>query len=248
MAFRLIDKGVLQYYTIDSFEDTALVGHLFSTRIGWNIDNTIDILSYLFNVNKKQIAVSKQVHGTNIVYVNDMDYYRRINKEEGIDGLITDKPNVLLVTYYADCVPLFFLDPKEKVVALAHAGWRGTLNNIGGKMVSTMIDNFNSDPFNILVGIAPSIGPCCYEVGKDVVDEFKEKKWYLEDIFKYGINGKYYLNLWKANENILLSNGIPKENITISEICTSCNVGKFYSYRREKETQNRMVAAIKLLE
>lgn len=247
MGFRLMSNNEnIQYYVIESFNKSNKVDHLFSTRIGWNNNNFSKNISKLFNVKEENIVFSNQVHGTNIGYIKDIEKYKNEIFPKGVDGLITDRKDIVLVTYYADCVPLFFLDIKNQIIALAHAGWRGTVKNIGGKMVDLMVNKFNSNPKNIFIGIGPSIGPCCYEVGENLYNEFKKNYSFYEELFVLKKVNKWYLNLWEANRILLYNKGIPNENITVSNICTSCNNDKLYSYRKENGTQNRMISAIKL--
>lgn len=247
MSFKLVfNDEDIQYYIIESFQESNKVEHLFSTRIGWDNEKFSKQISKIFNVKEDNIVFSKQVHGTNIGYVQNIEEYKNKIYPKGVDGLITDRKDIVLVTYYADCVPLFFLDIEKEVIALAHSGWKGTVKNIGGKMVDLMMEKFNSYPENILAGIGPSIGPCCYEVGKDVYDKFKENHPFSEQLFIPIKDNKFYLDLWKANRTLLENKGIPSENITVSSICTSCNNHKLYSYRKESGTKNRMVSAIKL--
>ncbi|MBV1817814.1 peptidoglycan editing factor PgeF [Anaerosalibacter bizertensis] len=247
MSFKLVSNNEnIQYYIIESFQKSNKVEHLFSTRIGWDNENFSKQISKIFDVEEDNIIFSKQVHGTNIGYVQNIEEYKNKVYPKGVDGLITDRKDIVLVTYYADCVPLFFLDIEKEIIALAHSGWKGTVKNIGGKMVDLMMKKFNSAPENILVGIGPSIGSCCYEVGKDVYNEFKERHSFYEQLFIPIKDNKFYLDLWKANKTLLEDKGIPSENITVSNICTSCNNQKLYSYRKENGTKNRMISAIKL--
>jgi len=161
------------------------------------------------------------------------------------DGLVTDLPGIALITYHADCVPVYFVDITKKVVALAHSGWKGTFNNITGKMIKTMIEHYNSKKEDILIGIGPSIGPCCYEVKDDLIQMFTKRYPNYKDIIR--INGdRTLLDLWRVNYLQIIDEGIPKENIIQSNVCTSCNTDKFYSYRKEKGIDKRMVAVISL--
>lgn len=246
MGFKLVSNNDIEYYIIQSFQESKQVNHLFSTRIGWEDESFSKNISKLFNAEEDNIVFSNQVHGTNIGIIENTEKYKREVFPNGVDGLITNKKGIVLVTYYADCVPLFFLDIENEIIALAHSGWKGTLKNIGGKMVDLMVEKFNSDVKDIFVGIGPSIGPCCYEIGKEVYDKFKEKHWFYERIFTPINKEKWYLNLWEVNRVLLQNRGIPDKNITISSICTSCNNDILYSYRKENGTKNRMISAIQL--
>ena len=265
------EKNGVIYYTIPSFDRTKLVKHLFSTRIkgfskppfdslnlGINREDSIDavrknyeIICKLLDISIDSIAFSNQVHGTDIRIVDKSHTAKKIsfnkNNEEGIDGLITDERGITLCTFYADCVPLYFLDPVKKVIGLAHAGWRGTAGKIAAKITDKMIDLYNCLPKDILVGIGPSIGPCCYEVGENVFKTFNENFTKLEKLLISKGDNKWYLNLWEANMLILKGRGILQKNIIISKLCTSCNNDKFYSYRKEDGETGRMAAVIQLL-
>ena len=150
-----------------------------------------------------------------------------------MDGLITDVPGLVLATFYADCVPLYFADPIRKAVGLSHSGWRGTVAKIGAKFVAYIQREYGSKPENIIAAIGPSICRSCYEVGEEVAEEFKQV--FLPEeiplIMDDKGNGKYQLDLWKANELILTQAGIRKENLDITDICTCCNSDKLFSHR-----------------
>lgn len=264
------EKNGVIYYTIPSFDKTNLVKHLFSTRIkgvskipfdslnlGINKEDNMDavrenfkIVCKVLDVPVDSIAFSNQVHGTDIRIVDSSNTGKGIppiGNKEGIDGLITNERGITLCTFYADCVPLYFLDPKRKVIALAHAGWKGTASKIGEKTIDKMENIYNCNPKDILVGIGPSIGPCCYEIGENVFKIFNENFTKPQKLFVSKEYNKWNLNLWIANMIILKSRGILENNITVSESCTSCNNDKFYSYRKENGKTGRMASVIQLL-
>ncbi len=240
------NKDGFMYYQMEAFKDIDFANHLFTSRIGWNNENIKDKISHIFNVPKVNIINLKQVHGTDIMIIDektkDLEGISDIEK----DGLITNIPKLVLITYHADCVPIYFLDKKKQVVGLAHGGWRGTYDNISGKMVDLMMNTYNSKTEDILVGIGPSIGPCCYEVSLDLGEKFALKYSGFKDILRHK-DDSVYLDLWKVNYLQVREKGILEENITLSRTCTSCNVDKLYSYRREEGTKNRMAAAISIL-
>lgn len=164
------------------------------------------------------------------------------------DAMVTNIPNICLMILTADCVPILFYNPKKQVVGVAHAGWKGTVNYIAQKTVKTMQVNFGCFPSDILVGIGPSIGPCCYEVGADVIIEFER---IMPDtigmILNKNRNGKGILNLWAANKLQLQHVGIPDENIEVAELCTRCHTDKFYSARKEGINTGRFGTGIMLV-
>lgn len=264
------EKNGIVYYTIPSFDETRMVKHLFSTRIkgvskppfeslnlGINKEDNLDdvkenyeIICSTLDIPIDSIVFSNQVHGTDIKIVEKSHVGKGIyfnGDEDGIDGLITNKRGITLWTFYADCVPLYFLDPKKKVIALAHAGWKGTASKIGEKIIDKMESLYNCLPQDILVGIGPSIGPCCYEVGESLFEIFNKNFTNPDKLLISKGNQKWHLNLWKANMVILKSRGILENNITVSELCTSCNNDKFYSYRKENGRTGRMSAVMQLL-
>lgn len=233
----------LTFFQIELFNNRN-VNHLFTSRLGWE-NNKIEKLSKLFNVPKDNIIGLTQVHGTDILVVDEdiKNSEKTINIKA--DGMVTNVPDMVLITYHADCVPIYFYDYSKKVIGLAHGGWKGTYGNISGKMLDLMIDRYNSNIDNVLVGIGPSIGPCCYEVGKDLAFQFMNKYNKFDGIVEKRHN-KLYLDLWKVNYLQVKDKGVRRENIAVTKVCTSCHNDKFYSYRKEKSTNNRMIAAIKI--
>lgn len=237
-------SGDIFYYELERFKKTGIVNHLFSSRIGWTTENTVENISKIFNIPKKNILYLKQIHGNHIEIISKNTFKdNKIVGKEG-DGLITNLPNISLMTYHADCVPIYFVDTEKKIIGLAHGGWKGSFENISGKMVDSFIKVFDSNTRDILTAIGPSIGPCCYEISEDLGNKFMERYMVFSDILmKKG--SKVYLDLWKLNYYQLKKAGILEENIVLSNACTSCNIDRFYSYRKEA-TSNRMVAAMAL--
>ena len=259
------------YVTFPSFEKTGLVKHLYSTRRGgvstghfgpmnlgftrgddrFAVIENFRRISYVTGIYPGDMVFSDQVHGDRILYVDQQDRGKGIyspKEMRGVDGLITDKSKVCLVTFYADCVPLFFLDPVKKVIGLAHAGWRGTVLEIGRKMVERFCDDFGSRPDDILAGIGPSIGPCCFEVGTDVEGEFAAAfpAWREEIIRPAETSGKSYVDLWKTNRLILEKAGVKPEHITVTDLCTKCHDEYFHSHRRMGNERGTQAAFLEL--
>ena len=149
-----------------------------------------------------------------------------------MDGLITNEPGVALVTHSADCCLLTFYDPVKRVIASAHAGWRGTVAEIGKSVIYKMREVYGSNPKDIVVALAPSIGPCCYEVDMPVYSKFALLDYLdLSKIFKDKGQGKFMLDLWNANKQILMHYGIKQENIELTDMCTNCQCEHFHSHR-----------------
>lgn len=202
------------------------------------------------NLDYKKAVLSHQTHTDNIKIIGKEDIGKGIVKERDyadIDGLVTDIKGVTLVTQFADCVPLLFYDGENGVVAASHAGWRGTVMEIGAKTVKKMCDEFGSDPKNIQAAIGPSIGVCCYEVDDTVADKIKEIEYLNFDsiLFPKG-NGKYQLNLQETNRQILLNCGIKDINICVSDLCTCCHSEYFHSHRATGGNRGNLAALIAL--
>lgn len=162
------------------------------------------------------------------------------------DGLVTSAPGVALAMYFADCVPLFLFSPDEMVVALAHAGWRGTALGVGVATLRTMTDAFGCRPHRVLVAVGPSIGPCCYHVGEDVKEAFRRSYPFPERFFVSAGTGRWHLDLWRANACALLEAGVQPENVFQAQLCTCCRQDLFYSYRRDRGRTGRMAAVMAL--
>ena len=153
---------------------------------------------------------------------------------QDVDGLLTDEPGVYLATFYADCVPLYFVDTKRRVIALAHSGWRGTVARMGQCVVEKMREVYGTDPADVAAVIGPSICQACYEVSEDVAEafagEFKKPGQEREILLSKG-GCKYQLDLWRANEIVLAEAGIPWEQIQTTDLCTCHNSRYLFSHR-----------------
>ena len=198
-------------------------------------------------------VLGEQIHANQICRVDSSDRGKGARDLSsalaGIDGLYTTEPNLLLVACYADCVPVFFLAPDGKAVGIAHAGWRGTVGEIAGRMIQKWENDLQLSASDIQVLIGPSIGDCCYEVDMRVASEIEK----LEGINKDGLlkptdNGHFQLNLQLTNKRILEKYGVPSSNINISSYCTSCRTDRFYSHRKENGKTGRMLGYIGILE
>jgi purine-nucleoside/S-methyl-5'-thioadenosine phosphorylase / adenosine deaminase len=187
-----------------------------------------------------RIVTMKQVHGDNIVEVKD----KKLKEAGEADGMLTMEDEIFLGVLSADCVPILFLVPKNKLVAAVHAGWRGTLAGIAEKMVHLFQNSYGVEANELEVALGPSIGACCYEVKEDVAGPLL-KRW--GDIAKLSIqtgNGEMYLDLRQLNHDVLAQAGIPAENIFQVGPCTSCSPSDFFSYRRERSETGRQISFI----
>lgn len=248
------EKNGVLYYSFPSMDALPFIRHGFSTRLGGVSEGIYASMNLGYNrgdeaekvtenyrrmgealgVDYRDMVLSAQTHTTNLLRVTAADRGRGITRERGytdVDGLLTDDPDVILCTHYADCVPLFFVDPVRQAVGMAHAGWRGTVGGIGKAMVERLTAEFGSDPADLLVGIAPSIGPCCFEVDTPVVEEFRKLPLFDAACFTDDGNGKYHVNLWEVNRRILLSAGVTPEHITVTDLCTRCHPEVLWSHR-----------------
>ena len=191
----------------------------------------------------------RQTHSDNIEIVSSqhrgLGTITRDNALDNTDALITAEKNVLITIQVADCVPVLLLDTENSIVAAIHAGWRGTVQEITAKTVQIMQSHFGSKPENIFAGIGPSIGSCCYEVGKEVQSAFLKVNPQNANLFSQK-KGGIYLDLWLANKNQLIKLGVLEENIEIAQLCTLCNHEKFFSSRQGKGDTGRFAAGIML--
>lgn len=247
------DGARLEYLTFPLLEQTGVVKHLFTTRLGGVSRGEFSAMNLSFtrgdreedvHANYRRIAkvlgcepgdmtASHQTHTTNIRRVTQDDKGKGIVRErdyEDVDGMITNEPGIVLVTYYADCVPLYFVDPVHRAVGLAHSGWRGTVGRMGECMVRAMEVNFGSRAEELYAAIGPSICRDCYEVSGEVALQFQEMLG--DSVLSPGKKpGKYQLDLWLSNQMILEQAGIPKERIAVTDICTCHNSEYLFSHR-----------------
>ncbi|MBZ4646365.1 MAG: hypothetical protein JG777_1854 [Clostridia bacterium] len=263
--------GNLEYLTIPCFDETGVVTHCFTSRTGGtssgecqalnlgfnrndtreNVLNNFRIITQQINVDYRNLVFSNQVHEDNIASITMQDGGKGITVESdirGVDGLITSERGVPLVTFYADCVPLFFLDPIKGVIALSHSGWRGTVKKIGEKTIYKMINEYGCCVDNILTAIGPSIGKCHFEVDEPVVGQFfKSFGKNAEEFIEEKKNKKYHIDLWRANVLQFQQAGIKDEHITVAQECTYCNEKLYFSHRRDKGKTGSLAAIMQLV-
>jgi len=204
-----------------------------------NVRTNWKILERNLGLEDKKIVLLNQLHSDKIVIIEDILKDNSIYEKDG-DAIITNQHGILIVVLVADCVPIIIYDKNNSIIAVVHAGWRGSTLNIAKKTVNQMKRSFHSKPENIIVGIGPSIGPCCYEVKKDVVKHFID--------YKYAVikrKNQYYINLWEINRAQLINAGLKESNIEIAGLCTSCNIKHFFSYRNKHPT-GRFAAGVML--
>jgi len=264
-------KEDLVYISFPKFNTAKGVTALFTTRMGGvskgqyssmnmsttngddlnSVKKNYEIICNAVNINPKNLVLSKQTHTDNIRTVTEEDCGKGIFSErdyDDVDGLITTVKGIALVTQFADCTPLLFYDPVNKVIANVHSGWRGTVKQIGAKAVERMVNEFGCQKENIIAAIGPCIGKCCYEVDDPVYDEFKKIPVLdINRILTKKNDGKYMLDLWEANRQILINAGIKPEKIDVTDLCTHCHSEYFHSHRATGGKRGNLAAIICLV-
>lgn len=263
------ERNGVPYYTIPAFNAVPGLAHGISTRFGGVSTGIYASMNLSFTrgdeeaavrenfrrfcgaleVNPENVVIAAQTHSTNVINVTAADRGSGITRPReytDVDGLITDEPDVVLCTQYADCVPLLFVDPVRRVVAASHAGWRGTLAGIARVTVERMASDYGCDPADILVGIAPSIGPCCFEVDMPVAESFFAAERLADDCIWMTGNGKFNIDLWLFNRHVLVKAGVKEENITTTDVCTRCHPEALWSHRYTGKQRGSMAAMIAL--
>ncbi|OPX87566.1 MAG: Laccase domain protein [Pelotomaculum sp. PtaB.Bin104] len=269
-GFQAVVKDQLNLCISPLFEATGLVTHCFTTRGGGGSTGPYASLNTAFHVGDRadcvrenrslicralgiepgKIVAGSQVHGDRVAVVDAGSQGRGALTYEdslpGVDALVTAVPGLPLASFYADCVPIFLLDPVSRVVALAHAGWKGTVAKIGLKTVQKMTAVFGTNPKDCLAAIGPSIGFCCYEIDQEVFGQVKGSISYWTDLVVPVRPGKWHLDLWQANRRTLADAGLLNSNIDLAGLCTSCRTDLFFSYRAQGGTAGRMASLIML--
>ena len=239
-------------------EQTGVVEHCFTTRLGGVSEGIFSYMNLSFTrgdeksaveenfrrvagaleIKPEQFVFTDQTHTTNVRKVTRTDAGKGLTKErdyKDVDGLITDEPGLVLSTFFADCVPLYFVDPVHHAIGMSHSGWRGTVGRIGAVTIAAMEKEYGSKPEELICAIGPSICQDCYEVSEDVAEEFaKEFTDREQEILLDKKNGKYQLDLWRANEIVLTEAGVLTEHLAVTNICTCCNQKLLFSHRASK--------------
>lgn len=275
-------KLLLLKYSL--LEKTGLVKHCFTTRLGGASEGIFSTMNLSFTRGDDKTAVEEnyrrlaaamevdyekfvftdQTHTVNVRKVTAADAGKGLNCErdyKDVDGLITNEPGLVLSTFFADCVPLYFVDPVHRAIGMSHSGWRGTVARMGKVTLEAMQREYGTNPADTICAIGPSICQDCYEVSGDVAEEFAkefvgheaeilvenpkntritesiEMQKLQQDCAKVeekdvsDVDKKYQLDLWKANEIVLLEAGVKKEHIAVTDICTCCNSDILFSHR-----------------
>lgn len=286
------DTVFVEYLTFDALDKTGIVNHLFTTRRGGvskGIYSTMNVsftrgddekdvlhnyhrLAEVLGCKVEDMVASHQTHTTNIKRVTAADKGKGViipRDYDDVDGLITNEKGIALATFYADCVPLYFVDSEHEAIGLAHSGWRGTVAQMGACMVKAMQEQFGSKPEKLVAAIGPSICQACYEVSEDVASAFWELQQQkniqeaLKEIEESGLytheseagrrivvsgkaEGKYQLDLWLANLAILKSAGISLSQIAVTDVCTCHNWEYLFSHRASEGKRGNLGAFLML--
>jgi len=262
-GFSRRDLGGISFYSCDAFEDLKSVRHGFSTRAGegrpgpknllnlgqvpWDSPQSVADNRAMFlaavKLQDSRLATVNQVHSdrVHIIEENGGQWNRRT---EG-DAMATQARGIALAVQFADCLPVLIADPEKGGVAAIHSGWRGTLRRILSKTIGAMGSAFGSRPQDLLVAIGPGIGACCYEVGPEVVDCFKQEYPGVALAEpNYNKPGKHNLDLRRALNVQLSEAGVDFGKVFDMCACTCCNPDEFFSYRREGAFSGRMMGVI----
>ncbi|QOS99547.1 peptidoglycan editing factor PgeF [Brevibacterium sp. JNUCC-42] len=190
-----------------------------------------------------------QIHGNKVTKITAGQIGAGRDSLESVvadtDGLYTTERGVFLTSFYADCVPLFFLDPISKAIGLAHAGWKGTVSLIAREMVEAFSREYQSNPEDIYVAIGPSIGSCCYEVDERVMQQVRmaTSKW-EQAVQTSSTSGHFMLDLRHLNQLIVEEAGVLASHISTTHYCTSCRNDLFFSHRKDQGKTGRMASFI----
>lgn len=215
-----------------------------SLVFGYTSNSLLNRKEFLANlgIDYRDLVCAKQIHSNRVAYIYEKDKGRgALSYDSAIsdtDAFITDKKNIPLAIFTADCLSIFLYDPKTASIGLVHAGWQSTKENISTKTVKLMQKEFNTKPQDLYVGFGPAIRDCCYEVGRE-----------FEDFFSCGLklrNNNRYLDLAGINKKELLDLGVRQENIFDSGVCTSCQNNTFFSFRKEGKSCGRMMSVMML--
>lgn len=270
-TLRLKEKYEIPFFGYEHLENTGMIIHGFSTRMGGvsagdcatmnlsfergdleeAVRTNYELLGAAVGFSTDSLVCSKQTHTTNVRVVTEEDRGKGFIRERDytdVDGLVTNVPGLTLATFYADCVPLFFVDPVKKCIGLSHSGWRGTVGKIGKATVEKMTEQYGTDPKNVLAAIGPSICRSCYEVSADVIAQFQSAfdRKYWEELFYKKENGKYQLDLWRANELNFEEAGILPEHYSTTNVCTCCNPQYLFSHRASRGRRGNLGAFLQI--
>lgn len=250
------EENGLTYFTLPHWEEAG-AKIVMSTRLGGvsktpfcslNLGLHVDDIPEDVVANRRKLldtigskaenfVTIKQVHGKNILYGKSAHrgcgFSSYADAVDDTDGVFTAEKNLLMATFYADCLPMAVFHPEKKILGLAHAGWKGTYQNIGAALISAMREFADFDPSECWCALGAGIGSCCYEVDEAFYLRFRERydmadQWFLRE------EGSLRFDNVKANLALLCQCGVEKENIDVLDLCTACHNDMFFSYRKEQ--------------
>lgn len=256
-----IQHGVA-FYTFDSLNHTHALVHGISTRhggvsptpfntlnlgqsVGDAPDNVAQNHQRLYNalgLDGLATTDARQAQADSIAIVDERHRGTRI---PNVDALLTRTPNLPLLLRFADCVPILMFDPMQRAIGIVHAGWRGTVLKIATRAAQTMFDSFGTRARDLVVGIAPSIGPCCYRIGDDVIAQVRAAFKNADEWLVAQADGIHF-DLWQANAQQFRTLGV--EQIEMANLCTAHRTNEFYSWRAERAMTGRFGAIIAMKE
>jgi hypothetical protein len=195
-----------------------------------------------------QLIRVRQIHGAVVrVLRKDETGPRDVAETPDADAIVSNAPGLVLSVQVADCVPILMADPKTGAAAAVHAGWRGTCAGVARHAVEAMTREFATNPADLVAAIGPSIGPCCYTVGRNVLDAFRSGAATSDEISRWfagGESGPLRLDLWAANRDQLVRAGLREDRVHLCRLCTQTHHDIFESYRVDGERAGRMAALI----
>lgn len=276
--YTMADGRELLLLKFPLLEESGIVRHCFTTRRGGisegifaelnlsftrgderkAVEENYRRLSAALDVDYEKFVLTDQTHTVNVRKVSAADAGKGLTRERNyrdVDGLITDEPGLVLSAFFADCVPLYFVDPIHRAIGLSHSGWRGTVCRMGRATIEAMKEAYGTQPKDLVCAIGPSICQDCYEVGEDVAEEFRQAFpdcWQelvvpsLKPKEETGGEQKYQLDLWRANERVLLDAGVAPDQIAVTDICTCCNPEVLFSHRASHGKRGNLGAFLSL--
>ncbi|SMP44663.1 peptidoglycan editing factor PgeF [Anoxynatronum buryatiense] len=261
-------SGVTYGY-FPAFEATGIVNHGFSTRLGGVSTGSYETMNLAYNsgdhpghvtenyrrftgalgVDWQLAVLTHQTHETCIRQVTRQDAGKGLAQKRDyshVDALITNEPGIPLMTFHADCVPLYILDPVNKAIGLGHAGWRGTVSQLAVKLVQEMTAAYGSKPRNLLAAIGPAIDACCYLIREDVYSSFREKLPLADTSISPVNDQQWRLSLPEINRQLFMQAGIMNNRIIQSQVCTCCHASILFSHRAHGQQRGTMAALMQL--
>jgi len=198
-----------------------------------------DLIYRALGISRGDVATAHQVHGSRVALAGPEDRGLVI---PATDALITDAPGVALMLRFADCLPVLLYDPVRRAIGLAHAGWKGAVKGIAAKTASAMVEAYGSRPADIIAGLGPCIGPCCYQVGTEVIELVKARFNHWPGLLRPQGDGSVHFDLWEASRCQLAELGV--EKIEVIQLCTACRTDEFFSHRAEEGRTGRFAVVL----